>query len=149
MNKVITENKKAKNIYQILEKFEAGISLKGFEVKAIKKGKISISGSYVMPKGEELFLVGATVSPYQPLNTPKDYKKDRDRKLLLHKKEIKSLLGKMKQKGLTLVPTKVYTKDGKIKVEIALAKGKKKFEKREALKKKAIEREIQRFIKRV
>ncbi len=145
--KEIAKNKKISN-FEILESLEAGIELKGFEVKAIKEGKVSLHGAYVIPKGEELFLVGAKVAPYQPLNVPQDYKKDRDRKLLLHKREIKSLIGKVSQKGLTLLPKRLYTKGNKIKVEIVLAKAKKKFKKKEEIKKRELDLELQRLLKK-
>jgi len=141
---IITENRKAYYNYQILEKFEAGISLIGQEVKSIKSGKIGLAGSYVVLKREEAFLIGANVPPYQPKNAPADYLPERSRKLLLKKSEIKYLIGKAKEKGLTLVPLMVYTQKGKIKIEFGLAKGKRKVDKREVIKKRDTEREIKR-----
>ena len=146
--KTIIENKKAYFNYQIREKFEAGISLIGQEVKSIKSGRINLAGSYVVLKNSEVFLIGANIPPYQPKNAPPDYNPERSRKLLLKKSEIKYLIGKVKQKGLTLVPLKVYTKRGKIKLEFGVAKGKKKFDKRELIKKREFEREKERFLKR-
>ena len=146
--KVLAENKKAYYNYEILEKFEAGISLIGQEVKSIKSGKVSLTGSYVVLKGEEVYLIGATIPPYQPKNAPADYNSERSRKLLLKKTEIKSLIGKAKQKGLTLVPLKLYTKNGKIKVEFAVAKGKRKADKREQIKKREFERQKEKLLKR-
>jgi len=102
--KTIIENKKAYFNYQIREKFEAGISLIGQEVKSIKSGRINLAGSYVVLKNSEVFLIGANIPPYQPKNAPPDYNPERSRKLLLKKSEIKYLIGKVKQKGLTLVP---------------------------------------------
>jgi SsrA-binding protein len=145
--KIILENKKALFNYQILEKFKAGIVLTGQEVKSIKTGKISLRGAFVVVRGEEVFLVGANIPPYQPKNAPKDYNPQRSRKLLLKKSEIKHLLGKAKQKGLTMVPLKVYTERGKIKIEFAIVRGKKKVDKREQIKKREIEREIKRALK--
>ena len=151
--KTIIENKKAYFNYQILEKLEAGISLIGQEVKSIKSGRISLAGSYVVLKSPiksgrpEVFLIGANVPPFQPKNTPPDYNPERSRKLLLNKSEIKSLIGKVKQKGLTLVPLRVYTKRGKIKLEFGVTKGKKKVDKRELIKKREFEREKERFLK--
>ena len=145
--KSLTENKKAYFDYQILEKFEAGISLLGQEVKSIKTGKASMAGSYVVLKGSEVYLIGANVPPYQPKNTPPDYKPERSRKLLLKKAEIKYLIGKTKEKGLTLVPLKMYTKKGKIKIEFALAKGKQKADKRERIKERDFEREKGRALR--
>jgi len=145
--KTIIENKKAYFNYQVLEKFEAGISLIGQEVKSIKSGRINLAGSYVVLKGSEVFLIGANVPPYQPKNAPPDYNPERSRKLLLKKSEIKYLIGKVKQKGLTLVPLKIYTKRGKIKLEFGTAKGKKKVDKRELIKKREVEREMERELK--
>ena len=143
----IVENKKALFNYQILEKFKAGIVLIGQEVKAIKTGKITLRGSFVVLRGEEVFLIGANVPPYQPKNAPKDYQPQRSRKLLLKKAEIKQLIGKARQKGLTMVPLKVYTVKGKIKIEFGIARGKKKFDKRELIKERETEREIHRVLK--
>jgi SsrA-binding protein len=139
---VISENKKAYYNYEILEKFEAGLVLIGQEVKSIRSGRINLAGSYVALKDNEAFLVGCNIPPYQPKNTPSDYNQGRSRKLLLRKSEIKYLTGKAKQKGLTLVPLKVYTKKGKIKLEFGVAKGKKKADKRESIKKRETDRKI-------
>jgi len=144
---VLVKNKKAYFNYRILEKFEAGISLIGQEVKSIKTGRINLAGSYVVLKGEEIFLIGANIPPYQPKNAPPDYDPERSRKLLLKKSEIKYLIGKVKQKGLTLVPLRIYTKRGKIKLEFGIAKGKKKIDKRELIKKREVERELKRELK--
>jgi len=144
---VIIKNKNAYFSYQILEKLEAGVSLIGQEVKSIKSGRISLKGAYVSVRNNEVFLINCTIPPYQPANAPKNYDQTRPRKLLLKKKEIKYLIGKTKEKGLTLVPLKVYTKKGKIKIEIGLAKGKKKIDKREKIKKRDVEREIRRTLK--
>jgi len=148
MSKVFAKNKRAYFDYEILERYEAGIELFGFEVKAVKTGHISLKGAFVIIKDGEAFLVNATIPPYQPNNTPKDYDPSRTRKLLLKKSEIKSLIGKQKQKGLTLVPLKAYNKRGKIKIEIGLAKAKKKFDKREKIKEREFERERERAMKR-
>ncbi len=145
--KALAENKKAYFDYEILEKFQAGIILIGQEVKAIKTGRISLKGSYVIIKNNELFLIGAHIPPYQPKNAPKDYSPERLRKLLLKKTEIKHLIGKSKEKGLTLVPLKVYTQRAKIKIEFGVAKGKKKADKREAIKKREFKREKERALK--
>ena len=138
--KIFAENKKAYFDYEILEKLEAGIALIGQEVKSIKNGRINLAGSYVVLRNNETFLVGCKIPPYQPKNAPADYNSERPRKLLLKKSESKYLIGKTKQKGLTLAPLKVYTKDGKIKLEFGIAKGKKKFDKRELIKKRETER---------
>ena len=151
--KVLSENKKAYFNYQILEKFEAGISLIGQEVKSIKTRGLNLAGSYVVLKGPakgrhpEVFWIGARISPYQPKNIPQDYNPERSRKLLLKKSEIDYLIGKTKQKGLTLIPLRIYTKNGKIKLEFGVAQGKKKFNKRELIKKREVVRDIQRVLK--
>jgi len=144
---VLAENKKAYFNYEILEKFEAGIVLIGQEVKSIKLGRINLLGSYVVLRDEEVFLINANVPPYQPKNLLKDYDPMRSRKLLLKKSEIQYLIGKVEQKGLTLMPLRVYTKKGKIKLEFAIARGRKKINKKELIKKREIEREIARELK--
>jgi SsrA-binding protein len=150
---VLAENKKAYYNYKILEKFEAGISLIGQEVKSIKTRGLNLAGSYVVLKGitksgrPEAFWIGAKISPYQPKNIPSNYNPERTRKLLLKKTEINYLIGKTKQKGLTLIPLRIYTKNGKIKLEFGVAQGKKKFDKRELIKKREVEKEIKRTLK--
>ena len=144
---VFAQNKKARFDYEILETFQAGIVLIGTEVKAIKTGHISIKGSYVIMRDNELFLIGANIPPYQPKNAPKNYEPERLRKLLLTKSEIKHLIGKTKQKGLTLVPIKVYTVKGKIKILFGIGKGKKKYDKRETIKKREFQREKSKALK--
>ena len=141
------ENRKARFDYEILEKYEAGIELLGTEVKSIRSGKMSLEGAFVIVRGGEAFLINANIPPYQPKNTPKDYDPLRNRKLLLTKKEIDELVGSEKNKSLTIVPISVYTKGRKIKIEIALVKGKKKHDKRESIKKRETEREIRRTLK--
>jgi SsrA-binding protein len=145
--KVLSENKKAYFNYQVLEKYEAGIALNGQEVKSIKLGRMSLTGSYVVIRNNEVYLLGAKVPPYQPKNAPPDYDPQRTRKLLLRKNEIEYLFGKSQQKGLTMVPLKVYTNNGKIKVEFGLGKGKKVFDKRETIKKRETEKEMRRELK--
>ena len=145
--RVLSENKKAYFNYNILEKFEAGISLIGQEVKSIKMGRINLAGSYVVLRNEEVFLIGANIPPYQPKNAPSDYNPERSRKLLLRKLEIKHLIGKVKERGLTLVPLRVYTKKGKIKLEFGIVKGRKKTDKRELIKKRETQREMKKALK--
>ena len=142
---ILSENKKATYDYEILEKFEAGLVLQGQEVKSIKGGHISLAGSYVVFKQAEPYLIGAKIPAYQPKNTPADYNPERLRKLLLKKKEINLLVGKSNQKGFSLIPLKIYEKSGRIKLEFGLAKGKKKYDKKEKIKKRDIEREIRRM----
>ena len=141
------ENRKARFNYEILEKYEAGIELLGVEVKSVRGGQMSLEGAFVIIRGGEAYLINSNVPPYQVKNTPKDYDPERNRKLLLTKKEIAELAGNEKNKSLTIVPISVYNKNRKIKVEIALVKGKKKFDKRETLKKRDTDREIRRAIK--
>jgi len=142
---LLVENKKAKLNFEILEKFIAGIVLKGFEVKALKSKKGSLEGSYISIKNNEAFLVGATISPYQEKNTPSDYHPQRERKLLLKKKEITYLLSKKKSKKLILLPLSFLLKRNLIKLEFALAKPLKKYNKKEKIK----EREEKRRLKKL
>ena len=142
--KILAENRRFSYDYEILETYEAGLVLFGFEVKAIKTGRVSLTGSFVTTKNRELYLTNALIPPYQPANTPIDYDQSRPRKLLLKKSEISSLIGKLKAKGLTLIPIKLYTKKNKIKLEFGVARGKRKIDKRETIKKRDIEIEIGR-----
>lgn len=144
---VIATNKRAYFEYEILEKFEAGIVLTGQEVKSIKTGHISLAGSYVTMKDNEAWLINAHVPPYKMAGLLPSYEPTRSRKLLLRKRELFSLMGKIKQKGLTLVPLRVYTKKGKIKLEFGLARGKRKYEKRELIKKREIKKKIAELMK--
>lgn len=136
-------NKKARFNYKLLDRFEAGIALLGAEVKAIRRGAVDLSHSFAKVMSDEVYLINANI----PVEGKKDYNTRRIRKLLLHKSQIVSIRSKIKAKKLTLVPTKVYTKGRLIKVEVALAKAKRKFEKKEAIKRKDIEREIERELK--
>jgi SsrA-binding protein len=141
---VLTENKKAHFNYQILENFEAGLVLTGPEVKSIRAGRIQIAGAFVTFKGTELYLTNAVISPYQPMNMSQDYQEDRPRKLLLKKSEIEYLIGRVAERGLTLIPLRLYTKKRKIKLEFGIAKGKKAADKRESIKKRESARTIKR-----
>ena len=141
--KLICQNKKAFHNYFIEETVQAGISLLGSEVKSLREGKVNLGDSYGDIKRSEVFLVDAHISPYAQANRL-NHDPLRTRKLLLHKKEIKRLIGKVEQRGYTLVPVKLYFVNGKVKVDLALAKGKKLFDKRETLKKKTMEREKER-----
>ncbi len=142
--RIFAENKKAYFNYEILEKFEAGLVLIGTEVKSIRSGRLNLAGSYVIIRGEEPYLIGATIPPYQPKNAPADYDPEKPRKLLLNKKEINYLIGKTKERGLTLIPLKVYTKNAKIKLEFGIGKGRKKIDKREIIKKREVKRIIEK-----
>ncbi len=141
--KLICQNRKAFHNYFIEETVQAGISLLGSEVKSLREGKVNLGDSYGDIKKSEVFLVDAHISPYPQANRL-NHDPLRTRKLLLHKKEIKRLIGKVEQKGYTLIPLKLYFVDGRAKVDLALAKGKKLFDKRETLKKKTMEREMER-----
>ena len=144
---ILAENRKSSYDYEFLETYEAGLVLLGFEVKAIKTGRVSLQGSFVTLKSGELYLTNANIPAYQAANVYLDYEPTRSRKLLLKKSEIASLIGKLKAKGLTLIPIKLYTKRGKIKLEFAVAKGKRKIDKRESIKRRDIEREIGRKLR--
>jgi len=146
--KIYSENKKAGFDYEVVEKFQAGMVLFGQEVKSIKTGHINLSGSYVAVRDNEVFLLGVKVPPYQPNNAGADYNEERQKKLLLNKKEIDYLAGKTKTKGFSLIPLKIYDNNGRIKLEFALAKGKKKFDKKEKIKKRDVDREISRELSR-
>jgi len=146
--RVIAKNKKAFFNYEILESHEAGISLLGSEVKSIREGKISLKESYAEIKAGEIFLLNCHISPYEAANRF-NHDPTRERKLLLHRKEIKRLTGKIKEKGFTLVPTKVLINDkGKVKVEISLAKGKRAYQKREIIRERDRDREMRAELKK-
>ncbi len=145
--KIYSENKKAHFDYEILEKYEAGLVLIGQEVKSIKNGHMHLLGSYVVIRNQQPFLIGAKIPPYQPKNAPADYNPEQERKLLLNKKEIDYLIGKVNERGFSLIPLKVYEQNGRIKLEFALAKGKKKFDKKETIKKRDVERDMRRELK--
>ena len=143
-------NKQATYDYELLDKFEAGLVLTGQEVKAIKNNQINLKGAYISLKYEpapELFLIKAHVSPYKPAGPLPHYDPERPRKLLIRKEEIKRLVGKLQQKGLTIVPLSVYTKRNLVKLEFGLAKGKKQYQKKEQKKKRDIDKEIHRTLK--
>lgn len=142
----LADNKKAYFDYEILETFEAGLVLEGHEVKSIKSGRAKIQGAYAIIRGNEAYVLGMHVPPYQRANTPADYDPDRTRKLLLTKKEIGHLAGKTAQKGLTLFPLQVYTKHGLCKLSLGLGRGKKKADKRETIKARESKRHIDRII---
>ncbi|HXX34700.1 MAG TPA: SsrA-binding protein SmpB [Thermodesulfobacteriota bacterium] len=141
--KLICQNRKAFHNYFIEETVQAGVSLLGSEVKSLREGKVNLGDSYGDIKKSEVFLVDAHISPYPQANRL-NHDPMRTRKLLLHKKEIKRLIGKVEQRGYTLIPIKLYFVDGRVKVDLALAKGKKLFDKRETLKKRTMEREMER-----
>lgn len=140
-------NRKASFKYEVLDHYTAGMELFGFEVKSLKKGQGSLDGAHITVRGKEAYIVGMFIPPYQTNNTPKDYDAHRNRKLLLNRKEILDLAKIEGTKGLTIVPISVYNKGTKIKLDIATVKGKKKFDKRETLKKNTSKRDVDRDLK--
>jgi SsrA-binding protein len=144
--KLICKNRKAFFNFEIEDTFEAGISLLGSEVKSLRSGKANLSDSYGKIVDGELFLVDAHISPFPQANR-ENHEPLRDRKLLVHKRELKKLTGKVAERGYSLIPLKMYFKRGRVKVELALARGKKTYDKREAIKKKDQRRELERLVK--
>lgn len=136
----LATNPRARHDYEILETLEAGLVLTGHEVKSIKKGQASIKGAYVRSQGGQLWLIGASIPPYQPGNVPAGYQERADRKLLVSKRELSGLIGLQQAHGVTLIPLRLYAKQGRVKLEIGVARGKKKYDKREAIKKKDVTR---------
>jgi SsrA-binding protein len=144
--KIVATNRKAYHNYYVGDSIEAGIALTGSEIKSIRGGRVSLGDAYVQPEGGELWLVNAHIARYEA-SSYMGHEPTRPRKLLLHRKEINSLAGRVAEKGLTLVATKIYLKKGIAKVEIALAKGKKLYDKRENIKRREVERELARAVK--
>ena len=142
------DNSKVRFDYEIIEHFTAGLALTGSEVKSIRQGKISLAGAFVAVRGNEAYLVNANIEPYQPKNILGEYDPMRPRKLLISKKELEILINAEESKGLTIVPISVYNKGRFIKIEVGIGRGKKKFDKRQAIKKRDIERDIKRTLKR-
>jgi SsrA-binding protein len=141
--KVVATNRKARHEYHIIETYEAGLALLGPEVKSLRAGRVSMAEAYAQVQDEEAFLLQAHISPYDQANR---FNADptRTRKLLMHKREIRRLAGKIQEKGLTLIPLRIYFRKGKAKIEIALARGKKSFDKRAAVARRDAEREMER-----
>ncbi|NES17782.1 MAG: SsrA-binding protein SmpB [Symploca sp. SIO3E6] len=146
--KVISDNRQARFRYEVLETYEAGIELKGTEVKSIREGKVNLRDGYALIRGSEAWLLNVHISPFLKSSDYFNHEPRRTRRLLLHKKEIRKLIGKVEQQGLTLVPLKMYLKRGLVKVVIGLAKGKKLHDKRETLKKRQDQRDMERAMKR-
>ena len=144
--RLIADNRKARHDYHLLETFEAGVALLGTEVKAIREGRVNLRDSYARVEGGEVFLYGMNISPYSHRGYA-EHDPTRRRKLLLHRIEIRKLIGKTVEKGLTLVPTQLYFKDGRVKVAIALARGKQDHDKRETIRRRETERETRAAIK--
>lgn len=145
--KIVCQNKKARHDFEIVETVEAGMVLQGTEVKSLREGRANLKDSYAKIKGEEIWLYDVHISPY-PHASYNNHEPERTRKLLLHKREIRRLMGKTQEKGLTLVPLKIYFRKGKAKVELALARGKKAYDKRERIKQKEEAREMDRLRKK-
>jgi SsrA-binding protein len=143
----IAENRRAQYDYHIEERFEAGLVLQGWEIKAMRAGQVQLTDGYVVIRDGELFLIGCRVDPLRSASTHVHPEADRTRKLLMHKEEIRRLIGKVEQKGFTLVPLNLHYKGGRVKVDIALAKGKAQHDKRETEKKKDWEREKGRLMR--
>jgi len=140
-------NKKARHEYEILEKWEAGIALKGAEVKSIREGKVDFTDSFIRIKNGEAFIYNLHIAPYSALGQLGNYDPKRERKLLLHRREIRSLSGTLSQKGLTLIPLSIYFKRERVKLEIGLAKGRRLYDKRRKLKEKALKKQIEQTLK--
>src|ERR671926_810903 len=145
--KLIAENRKARHDYHLLERFEAGMQLTGTEVKSLRDGRVSLSQAYADVRDGEVWLVGAHIDEYAQGNVA-NHAPERDRKLLLHRREIDSLIGAVQQKGLTLVPTRLYFKNGRVKLELALARGKEQRDKRRDIAKRDAQRDIERALRR-
>jgi SsrA-binding protein len=143
----ITVNRRAFHDYHVDDRFEAGIALVGSEVKSLREGRVNLSDAYARFVGDELWLVGAHVSPYGPASAF-GHEPKRDRKLLMHRRELDRLAGKVQEKGLTLVPLRLYWKDGRAKVEIGLARGKKQYDKRQAIRERDERRAMDRARRR-
>lgn len=143
-HKNLAENRRARFDYDILEKYEAGLELSGQEVKSAKAGRMNLAGSYAVIRGGEAWLLNAHLPPYQPKNAPTDYEPARTRRLLLRREEIKDLLGRLHEKGLSLLPLRAYVKRGLVKLELGLGRSRKSKDKREVLKKRSVEREMRR-----
>src|SRR5919205_2974567 len=144
--KLIAENRRARHDYHLLERFEAGIVLTGTEVKSLRDGRVQLQQAYADVRDGEVWLVGAHIAEYGHGNVA-NHDPDRDRKLLLHRREIASLIGKVRERGLTLVPTRLYFKDGRAKVEVALARGKERRDKRRDIARRDADRQIERALK--
>ncbi len=144
--KLIADNRRARHDYHLLDRYEAGLVLTGTEVKSLREGRAILSRAYGDVRGSEVWLIGAHISEYDGGNIA-NHEPDRDRKLLLHGREIASLVGKVRERGLTLIPTRLYFKDGRAKVELALAKGKEAHDKRRDIAKRDADRQIERELK--
>src|SRR2546423_1001846 len=145
--KPIAENRRARHDYHLLERFEAGLQLTGTEVKSLRDGRVTLAQAYADVRGGEVWLVGAHIDEYAQGNVA-NHEPERDRKLLLHRREIESLIGAVQQKGLTLVPTRLYFKNGRAKLELALGRGKEQRDKRRGIAQRDAQRAIERALRR-
>lgn len=145
--KILSDNRQARYLYEILDTYECGIALVGTEVKSIRAGKVNLRDGFARLRDGEVWLMNVHISPHSSTNQVYNHDPRRSRKLLLHRQEIRRLIGKIEQKGLTLVPLKMYLKKGRVKVEIAIARGKKLHDKRQDLKKRQDKREMERALK--
>jgi SsrA-binding protein len=143
---VIAENRRARHDYDLLDRLEAGIALTGTEVKSLRAGRVQLGQAYADVRDGEVWLVGASIDEYKQGNIA-NHEPNRDRKLLLHRREIDSLYGKVRERGLTLVPTRLYFKDGRVKVELALARGRERIDKRRAIAERDAKRQVERALK--
>jgi SsrA-binding protein len=144
--KLIVDNRRARHDYELLERFEAGLVLTGTEVKSLRQGRVSLAHAFADVRDGEVWLIGADIATYDQGNIA-NHEPERDRKLLLRRSEIASLIGKVREKGLTLVPTRMYWKDGRAKVELALGRGKQTIDKRRDIAKRDAQRQIERALK--
>jgi SsrA-binding protein len=144
----LVKNKSARRDYKILKTYEAGIELRGHEVKSLRAKQGSLQGAHVVVRGGEAWLVEAHIPAFQPANTPQDFDPNRTRRLLLHQEEIADLGGQERKGGIAIIPLSMYNKNGRIKLEVAVAKGKKKHDKRKDIKKRDMQREAERTLKR-
>jgi SsrA-binding protein len=140
-------NRRAVYDFELLDKYEGGVKLLGTEVKSVRAGNVSLKGAFVTIKGEEVWLTNATIPPWQPANAPVDYDPTRPRKVLLSREEIKRLIGLKESKGLTIVPIRVYNKGSRVKLELALARGKRQYQKKERKREQDIKRDIDRELR--
>lgn len=143
---IVARNRRASHDYELLERFEAGLALTGTEIKSVRAHKVSLQRAYVQPRGDDLYLLEATIAPYEHGNR-ENHEPDRPRKLLLHRREIIKIQEALQTKGMAMIPTKLYLSGGWAKVEVALARGKKLYDKRATLRKKESERQVERALR--
>lgn len=147
MSKTLVKNRRATHDYEIIDEIEAGLALLGTEVKSVRAGQMSLQGAFVTIKDDEAWLTNANIPPWQVANSPADYDETRPRKVLIKKSQLKALIGAKQAQGLTILPLSVYSKGPRIKLKIALARGKKKFDKKESKKSHDIKRDVERLLR--